>query len=116
VSQFLYSWIHPDIGLWLAKSSSSKSRDYTSQKDYSEKDGLKDEAIKKISEGYDFVIMGHRHRPLFQKEGQGVYVNLGDWMKTFSYGVFSDGIFYFKKYYDLKSHKIIDELIADSKA
>ena len=116
VAQFLYKWIHPDIGLWLAKSSSSKSRDYTSQKDYSEKDGLKDEAFKKISEGFDFVIMGHRHRPFFQKDEKGVYVNLGDWMKTFSYGVFSDGIFYFKRYYDLKGHKIIDELIADSKA
>jgi UDP-2,3-diacylglucosamine hydrolase len=116
VSQFMYSLIHPDLGLWLAKSTSSKSRDYTSQKDYSEKDGLKDAALVKIKEGFDFVIMGHRHRPVFLKEGTGVYINLGDWMRTFSYGVFSDGIFYFKKYYDINSHIIIDELIADSKA
>jgi UDP-2,3-diacylglucosamine hydrolase len=116
LSQFLYSLIHPDVGLWLAKSTSSKSRDYTSQKDYSVKDGLKDRAMEKIKEGYDFVIMGHRHKPVFLKEGDGVYVNLGDWMKTFSYGVFSDGIFYLNKYYDLENHKIIDELIADSKA
>jgi len=116
VSQFLYSWIHPDLGLRLAKSTSSRSRDYTSMKDYSAKDGLKDAALEKIKEGYDFVIMGHRHRPLFLKEGKGVYINLGDWMRTFSYGVFTDGIFYFKKYYDLDNHKIIDELIADSKA
>ncbi len=116
VSQFLYSLIHPDIGLWLAKSTSSKSRDYTSQKDYSVKDGLRDAAMQKIKEGFDFVIMGHRHKPLFLREGKGVYINLGDWMKTFSYGVFSDGIFYFRKYYDLESHKIVDELIADTKA
>ncbi len=116
VSQFLYSWLHPDFGLWLAKSTSSRSRDYTSQKDYSVKDGLKDAALVKIEEGFDFVIMGHRHIPVFLKESAGVYINLGDWMKTFSYGVFSEGIFYLNKYYDLKSHKIIDELIADSKA
>jgi UDP-2,3-diacylglucosamine hydrolase len=116
VSQFLYSWVHPDVGVWLAKSTSSRSRDYTSQKDYSAKDGLKDAALVKIKEGYDFVIMGHRHRPVFLNEGTGVYINLGDWMRSFSYGVFSEGIFYFKKYYDLESHKIIDELIADSKA
>lgn len=116
VSQFLYSWIHPDVGLWLAKSTSSRSRDYTSQKNYSRNDGLKDSGVRKIKEGFDFVIMGHRHIPVFLKEGTGVYINLGNWMSTFSYGVFSDGIFYFKRYYDLENHKIIDELIADSKA
>ena len=114
ISQFFYSLLHPDIGLWLAKSTSSRSRDYTSQKDYSQKDGLKDAALLKIKDGFDFVLMGHRHKPLFIKEGKGFYVNLGDWMKSFSYAEFVNGIFYFRKYYDFNSQKIVDELIGDS--
>jgi UDP-2,3-diacylglucosamine hydrolase len=116
VSQFFYSLLHPDFGLWLARSTSSKSRYHTSQKDYSQKDGLKDAAMQKIKEGFDFVIMGHRHKPLMIKEGNGYYVNLGDWMKNFSYGEFVDGNFYFKKYFDFNSQNIVDELIAESKA
>ena len=114
ISQFLYSLLHPDFGLWLARSTSSRSRDYTSQKDYSEKDGLKDAAFMKIKEGFDFVLMGHRHRAMMLKEGTGYYVNLGDWMINFTYGEFTNGTFYFRKYYDFNGQKIVDELIRDS--
>ena len=98
--QFLYSWIHPDIGIWLARKTSAKSRDYTDVKDYSEKDGMRDFAIEKITEGYDYVILGHRHRPSIEKYKNGHYVVLGDWIKSFSYGRFKDGDFKLFKYYD----------------
>ncbi|MCX6161916.1 MAG: UDP-2,3-diacylglucosamine diphosphatase [Ignavibacteriae bacterium] len=119
VSQFLYSLIHPDIGVWLAKRTSSKSRDYTTQKDYSPNDGLKDYAVKKISGGMDFVIMGHQHKPVMEycRSGTfgGYYINLGNWIRDFSYGIFKNGKFSLRKFYDLKNNKVVEELISESK-
>lgn len=76
----LFQWIHPDIGIWLASGSSHASRTYTDDKDYSERDGLQDFAEKKISEGYDYVIMGHRHRAMVKDFDGGTYINLGHWL------------------------------------
>jgi UDP-2,3-diacylglucosamine hydrolase len=45
-------------------------------------------AERKISEGYDFVVMGHNHVPCKRNIGSGVYVNLGDWVRERSYAVF----------------------------
>jgi UDP-2,3-diacylglucosamine hydrolase len=106
-SQFLYSLVHPDIGIWLAKKSSSTSRDYTGKKDFSPKDGMQDFAVKKIEEGYDFVVMGHRHYAYTYKEKNGLYMNLGDWVRIFSYGEFKNGEFKLKKFYDLDSKQIV---------
>lgn len=107
VSQFLYSLVHPDIGIWLAKKSSSHSRDYTDKKNYSARDGMRDFAIKKIAEGYDFVLMGHRHFPFSHKEESGMYANLGDWIKSFSYGEFKNGEFKLKKFYNKEKKQVV---------
>lgn len=87
---WLYSWLHPDIGLPLARSSSRKSRHYTSQKDYGDEEGMLLFAKQKIEEGYDIVIMGHRHRPLLKPIGNGTYINLGDWITHCTYAEISE--------------------------
>jgi len=81
-------WIHPDIGFSLAKAFSKKSREYTSNKDFGETDGMTLFAQEKLKDGYDFVVMGHNHVPKVEQYGKGIYVNLGDWLKNFTYGVF----------------------------
>lgn len=89
-----YSWIHPDIGIWIAERMSSTSRGYTDNRDaLQQQDGLRIFAEKKLTDGYDYVIMGHRHKPQFEQIGTGYYINLGDWLKSYSYGVFDDGQF-----------------------
>ena len=88
---WLYSWLHPDIGITIARSSSRKSRHYTSTKDYGEQDSMISYAKRKIDEGYDIVIMGHRHHPVCQRFDNGVYINLGDWISHNSYAEFQDG-------------------------
>jgi len=87
---WLYSLLHPDIGITLAKMSSKKSRQYTSTKDYGEDEGMIEFATAKISEGYDFIIMGHRHLPVYKAIGNGAYVNLGDWMTNCTYAEFTN--------------------------
>ncbi len=87
-----FSWVHPDIGIWVAERMSSTSRGYTDSREALQKqDGLRIFAEKKIAEGIDYVIMGHRHKPQFIPIGKGTYINLGDWLQSYSYGVF-DGV------------------------
>lgn len=90
LTQFLYSLIHPDLGVALASHTSKSSRDYTSKKDYGEKDGLFEAAKKKIDEGYDYVLFGHLHSRQFQKYKNGYYINLGSWISEPCYGKFTD--------------------------
>lgn len=85
---WLFSWLHPDIGISLARSSSKSSRNYTSTKDYGEEDGMAALAAQKIAEGFDYVIMGHRHKPACKQIGKGTYINLGDWISYNTYAEF----------------------------
>lgn len=111
VNQFLYSLIHPDIGIMLAQGSSRTSRVHTEDsakgKDIAKgKDGekgidsMKNFAVKKIEEGFDYVVMGHHHKPqkieISRPGGNGFYITLGDWIKNDSYGVFENGNFELK--------------------
>ena len=91
VNIWLYSWLHPDVGIALARSSSRRSRHYTSTKDYGEQDCMLTFAKKKIEEGYDVIVMGHRHQPICREIGNGIYINLGDWISHNSYAEFLDG-------------------------
>jgi UDP-2,3-diacylglucosamine hydrolase len=94
----LYSLLHPDIGITLAKKTSKKSRHYTSTKDYGEEDGMIKFASAKIQEGYDIVLMGHRHQPVCKEIGKGIYINLGDWMSHFTYAEFTDDTIELKRW------------------
>lgn len=89
IANWLYRKIHPDWGIGLASSTSKGSRDHTSHKDYGPHDGLRDFAYARIDEGYDVVVMGHRHRAAAENHGRGTYVNLGHWLdERATYGVF----------------------------
>lgn len=88
--QILYGLIHPDLGVGLARFTSRSSRDYTTQKDYGEEDGLLDAARKKIDEGNEYVIFGHLHKKCFVKYKNGNYINLGSWIENPCYGVFKN--------------------------
>lgn len=94
----LYKLIHPDLGVSVAKIFSKFSRKHSSIKHFGELDGMKNEAERKILDGYDIVIMGHRHDPAFEKIRNGIYVNLGDWIKHFTYAELSDGEINLKKW------------------
>ena len=100
VNQFLYSLLHPDIGIWLAQGSSKKSRTHD-ENAYGAK-GMQEFAEEKIKNGFDYVVMGHFHKPqdteIKKDSGTGHYITLGDWIKNFTYGVYSNGLFELKKW------------------
>ena len=91
-AQWCFRWLHPDLGFSLARVTSHTSRTYTSTvKKYGPVDGMKRDAERRIGEGADVVVMGHRHIPAMERLGSGLYVNLGDWITHFTYAVWENG-------------------------
>lgn len=97
ISNALFRFIHPDIGIGTAAYASRRSRDYTAQKNYDgmqpgESDGLYKFAERKITqEGFQLVVMGHSHAPCRVDFPGGTYVNLGTWLNDRSYLTLDDG-------------------------
>jgi UDP-2,3-diacylglucosamine hydrolase len=85
-----YSLVHPDLGIGLAQRVASKSRGLGAKLYLTE--AMARFARGKIQAGFDIVIMGHSHVPEQRRFGGGVYVNVGDWMSNFTYGVIADGV------------------------
>lgn len=84
----LYRYIHPDWGIPFARFVSGSSRHYTNRVDMNDHKDYIDFARQRFSEGYDYVIMGHRHNPYVHEENGKKYTNLGDWLFHYSYAVF----------------------------
>jgi UDP-2,3-diacylglucosamine hydrolase len=93
LAQFLFRWLHPDIGVRLARVWSKNSRINKEGKG----DEFKGESeyliryckhMESISH-FDYYIFGHRHLALKVEIGPNShYFNLGEWFKACSYGVF----------------------------
>lgn len=95
----IFRWLHPDVGIPFARFVSGSSRQYTNQLNHlRDESDYKNFAEKKFSEGYDYVMMGHRHNPLEHINGNKKYINLGDWIEYFTYAVFDGKKLEFKKY------------------
>ena len=101
VCQWLFAWLHPNIGIGLARFWSGKSRVTTEMKFQGEdKEFQIIYAKERLSkEHFDYFIFGHRHIPLDIKlNGNSRFINLGDWIINNSYAVF-DGNDIELKYY-----------------
>lgn len=87
--QALYRLLHPNMGIGLALTTSHSSRDYTTAKEYGAIDGLREFAAAKLEEGFDVVVMGHRHEVRTEEMHGGLYVNLGHWLgRSPTFGVY----------------------------
>lgn len=97
-NQWLFRWLHPDIGSRLGLYFSHKSRIANIAKEgKSEKaDFLEKERLVMFTEEYvkkdpsiDYYILGHRHIPLDLKLNEkSRCIILGDWITNFTYAVF----------------------------
>lgn len=94
VCQWLFGWIHPNIGIGIANFWSGRSR--MANKGEDQKFLGEDEEWLAIyckevlqRQHYDYFIFGHRHLPLDLKVGENSrYINLGEWVNYSSYAVF----------------------------
>jgi UDP-2,3-diacylglucosamine hydrolase len=94
ICQWMFGVLPPYLGMGLADYFSRKSRAKTGKTDEvflgEEKEWLviyAKEVLQK--QHFDYFIFGHRHLPLDIKlNNDSRYINLGDWIKYFSYAVF----------------------------
>ncbi len=94
VAKWLFRWLHPDLGVKLARAWSGKSRLTNAGKDENRFLGEGEwlwQYCKQIeqSQHHDYYIFGHRHLPLELKVGKNsTYFNLGEWVTQNNYLVF----------------------------
>ena len=102
--KWLFKWVHPDIGMRIAQYLSVKNK-LISGDDDAKFLGEKTEWLaiyskRKLEEKpRDFFVFGQRHLPLTIDLGSNSkYINLGDWISYYTYGVFDGEHFELKAY------------------
>ena len=94
--QWMFRWLHPDLGMKLGQYMSVKNKLISGDEDAKylgdENEWLVQYCKKKLTEThYNYFVFGHRHLPLdIQLQENSKYINLGDWIQYFTYGVFDD--------------------------
>jgi UDP-2,3-diacylglucosamine hydrolase len=94
ICQWFFRWCHPDIGIRVANYFSSKSRAKTGSSDEvflgEDKEWLIIYTKEKAAQmKVDYFIFGHRHFAIDFKINENChYINLGDWIKLYTYGVY----------------------------
>jgi UDP-2,3-diacylglucosamine hydrolase len=95
ISQKVFHWIHPNLGVALAQFWSKKSRQKNSKHPETfdeEKEWLLQHCKDVLSKEYfDYFIFGHRHLPLEIPVGESSsYINLGEWINYNTYAVYKN--------------------------
>jgi len=104
VCQCLFGILHPTLGISIANYFSRKSRAKTGNTDEhflgEDKEWLMIYSRELLAkEHFDFFIFGHRHLPLdFKLNDNSQYINLGDWIRNFTYAVFNGHDLQLKKW------------------
>ena len=103
-SKWLFRWLHPDIGVKLAQYMSVKNKLISGDEDAkflgAEGEWLIQYCKKKQAEKHrDYYVFGHRHLPLnIDISENSKYINLGDWINYYTYGVFDGDLMELKEY------------------
>ena len=105
ICQWLFRWLHPDIGIAIADFWSKRSRYVAAEGIIEPFLGEEKEWLIIYSrmllakEHFDYLIFGHRHLALdIQLGNDSRFINLGDWMSCFSYAEFDGEKFALKHY------------------
>ncbi|MEP2238234.1 MAG: UDP-2,3-diacylglucosamine diphosphatase [Maribacter sp.] len=94
VAKWFFKWLHPDIGVRLAKHLSVSNKLISGDDDAKflgeDKEWLVQYAHRKLETNhYDHFIFGHRHLPLeIELKENSKYTNLGDWINYYTYAEF----------------------------
>ena len=104
VSKWLFRWLHPDMGVRLGQYLSVKNKLISGEEDVKfmgeENEWLILYCKRKLQQKpYDFFVFGHRHLPMEIDLGKNsLYINLGDWIGYYTYGVFDGESLGLKKF------------------
>lgn len=102
---WLFARLHPNFAFSIAHKWSASSR--LSKSDYDQYFMVNQDGMYKFAADFlktnaiNYFVFGHRHRLVNEKMNENTsYILLGDWIKSFSYGVFDGEKFELKKYKD----------------
>ena len=104
LAKWFFRWLHPDLGVKLAQYLSVKNRLISGDEDVKflgdDNEWLVQYSKRKLEEKYrDYFVFGHRHLPLtIDLNERSKYVNLGDWLSYYTYGVFDGEKMELKEY------------------
>lgn len=101
--QWLFQWLHPNIGMFLAHKWSMSSRISNMEREKFQR--AENEFLlaycqqTEQKEHHDFYIFGHRHLPLDLPVGPNSrYINLGEWVNFSPYAVFDGSVMQLKSF------------------
>jgi UDP-2,3-diacylglucosamine hydrolase len=103
-SKWLFRWLHPDLGVKLAQYMSVKNKLISGDEDAKflgeDNEWLVQYCKKKEADKHrDYYVFGHRHLPLYiDLNENSKYINLGDWISYYTYGVFDGKTMELKEY------------------
>ncbi|MEO8934901.1 MAG: UDP-2,3-diacylglucosamine diphosphatase [Xanthomarina sp.] len=103
-SKWLFRWLHPDLGVKLGQYMSVKNKLISGDEDAKflgeESEWLVQYCKKKQVEKHrDYYVFGHRHLPLnIDIDETSKYINLGDWINYYTYGVFDGEVMELREY------------------
>ncbi|MEK6152973.1 UDP-2,3-diacylglucosamine diphosphatase [Flavobacteriaceae bacterium 3-367] len=106
LAKWLFRWLHPDWGVRLAQHLSVKNKLISGDEDIkflgADKEWLVHYAKRKLEQRhFDYFVFGHRHLPLeIDLNEKSKYINLGDWISYFTYGVFDGHRLFLEKFDD----------------
>ena len=94
ICQWLFKWIHPDVGIKIASFWSFRSR-YSDIDSHKQFEDPNEEMLVQYAndvlakEHFDYFVFGHRHLAIDHNlNDKSKYINLGDWLQYNSYAVF----------------------------
>ncbi len=107
-NQFMFQWLHPDVGAWMGNYFSRRSRLAKMSRAGKEEPFFDKEKemlfnhARNMHEQFpdvDYFVFGHRHMPIVTNiDDNAQLVILGDWISHFSYGIFDGNKFRLERY------------------
>ncbi len=102
-SQFIYSKLHPDLGLrladWFSRLGPKHKYVDLGMKDHAEEYQILYAKSCLLKKEFNYFIFGHRHIPLkLQLNDSSTFINLGDWISYNTYAVFDGKKVILEKY------------------
>jgi UDP-2,3-diacylglucosamine hydrolase len=102
--KWLFRWLHPDLGVRIAQYLSVKNKLISGDDDAKflgeENEWLVQYCKRKLEDKHrDYFVFGHRHLPMnIDLKENSKYINLGDWIQYYTYGVFDGETIELKEY------------------
>ena len=102
--KWVFKWAHPDIGMRIAQYFSVKNKLISGDDDAKflgeDQEWLAQYCKRKLEDKHrDYFVFGHRHLPLkIELNANSTYINLGDWVQYYTYGVYDGEQMELKEY------------------